>query len=164
MWSVVVLPLVLIRTGMSTKSLPSQADQGSINCSRSLFGSTCNGMLLPSSGGAIYVACPRSKSLAGTSGAGLGGSRRNGLPSAPVKVSGSGLTDNGFASAKAVTLSGLPMKFIVVGEPALRRGKLRLYEVTMVLGTASAATDRRHWPMQGPQALASTVPSMSLSA
>src|SRR6267154_2072556 len=139
MWSVVVLPLVLIRTGMSTKSLPSQADHGSISCSRSLLGSTCNWMLPPSSGGATYVACPRSKSLAGTSGAGLGGSRRNALPSASVKVSVRGLKDSRLASAKAVTISGLPMKFIVVGEPSLRRGKLRLYEVTMVLGAASAA-------------------------
>ncbi len=76
-------------------------------------------------------------------------------------MSVSGLNDSRFAKAKAVTISGLAMKFIVVGDPSLRRGKLRLKEVTIVFGTASAATDPRHWPMQGPQALASTVPSMS---
>ena len=53
MWSVVVLPLVLISTGMSRKSLPSQAGHGSSSCSRSLFGSTFSSMSLPSSGGAM---------------------------------------------------------------------------------------------------------------
>ena len=75
----------------------------------------------------------------------------------------SGLNDSFPASASAVTISGLPMKFIVVGWPSLRRGKLRLYEVTIVFGTSDASLDRRHWPMQGPQALASTTPLMSFS-
>ena len=70
-------------------------------------------------------------------------------------VSVSGLNDSRPPSAKAVTISGLAMKFIVVGWPSLRRGKLRLYEVTIVFGTASAAsvaratgrcTGRRRWP------------------
>src|SRR5687767_13299189 len=63
--------------------------------------------------------------------------------------------------ASAVTISGLPMKFIVVGAPSLRAGKLRLYEVTIVLACAEASFERRHWPMHGPQALASTLPLMS---
>ena len=81
----------------------------------------------------------------------------NDVPSAPMRVSVSGLNDSRPARAIAVTSSGLPMKFIVVGWPSLRRGKLRLYEVTMVLGTSAASLARRHWPMQGPQALARTV-------
>ncbi len=55
------------------------------------------------------------------------------------------------------------MKFMVVGWPSLRQGKLRLYGVTMVFGAWDASPARRHWPMQGPQALASTVASISLS-
>ena len=109
------------------------------------------------------MAWPRSKFLGGTSGAGFGGSRRNDLPAASVTLSVSGLNDSRPASAIAVTISGLAMKFIVVGWPSLRRGKLRLYEVTIVFGAAPSAAARRHWPMHGPQALASTVPSMSLS-
>src|SRR3972149_2056983 len=101
MWSVVVLPLVLISTGISRKSLPSQAGQGSINCSLSLRGSTCSLTPLPSLGGAIYVACPRSKFLAGTSGATLGGSSRNDLPSAPVREAGGGVKETFPARAEA---------------------------------------------------------------
>ena len=56
--------------------------------------------------------------------------------------------------AYAVTISGLAMKFIVVGAPSLRRGKLRLYDVTMVFGSVVASRARRHCPMHGPQALA----------
>ena len=73
----------------------------------------------------------------------------------------SGLKDRLAAIAIAVTISGLPMKFIVVGAPSLRRGKLRLYEVTMVFGWALASCERRHWPMHGPQAFARTVAWMS---
>ena len=102
-------------------------------------------------GGAAAV-----EARAGTSGAAAGGSSLNGLPSAPVSVSVSGLNESRPASASAVTISGLAMKFIVVAWPSLRRGKLRLYEVTIVLGTPAAACARRHCPMQGPQALAST--------
>ena len=88
----------------------------------------------PSGGGATYEVRPRAKFLGGTSGAWRGGRRVNGLPSAPVRASVSGLNERRPARANAVTISGLPMKFIVVGWPSLRRGKLRLYEVTMVLG------------------------------
>ncbi len=42
------------------------------------------------------------------------------------KVSVSGLKESLPASAKAITTSGLAMKFIVVGWPSLRRGKFRL--------------------------------------
>ena len=69
---------------------------------------------------------PWSNPRAGTSGAGFGGSKRNGLPSLPVKVSVRGLNDSRPPKAIAVTISGLPMKFIVVALPSLRAGKLRL--------------------------------------
>jgi hypothetical protein len=93
---------------------------------RSLSGATANSMLLPSSGGATYKERPLSKSLAGTSGADLGGSSLKGLPSAPKIASVSGLNESLPPSAIAVTISGLPMKFIVVAWPSLRIGKLRL--------------------------------------
>ncbi len=83
-------------------------------------------MPLPSSGGATYEDWPRAKFRAGTSGAVLGGSSLKGLPSAPMIESVSGLKESLPASAIAVTISGLPMKFIVVACPSLRIGKLRL--------------------------------------
>ena len=75
----------------------------------------------------------------------------------------SGLNDSFPASANAVTISGLAMKFMVAACPSLRRGKLRLYEVTIALGAPGSACGRRHWPMQGPHAFASTAAPMSLS-
>src|SRR4030095_8625753 len=120
-------------------------------------------MALPSAGGATYTGRPRSKFFDGTSGACLGGVSLKGFPSAPVRVSVIGLNESRPARANAVTISGLPMKFIVVGWPSLRRGKLRLYEVTIVLGSAVSSLERRHWPMHGPQAFARTVPLMFLS-
>ena len=51
MWSVVVLPRVLISTGMSRKSLPSQAAQGWMTWRRSLAGSIARSMERPSAGG-----------------------------------------------------------------------------------------------------------------
>src|SRR5262249_28902115 len=151
-----------MRTGISRKSLPSQAGQGSNNCNLLLLGSTLSTMLLPSSGGSVWTLRPRAKDCSGTSGAGLGGSSLNGLASAPASVSVSGLNDSLPDKAKAVTSSVLPMKFIVVGCPSLRLGKLRLYEVTMVLGIPTISLALRHWPMQGPQAFARTTPFMSL--
>src|SRR5262245_60462405 len=124
---------------MSRKSLPSHAGHGSIICSRSLVGLTESVMLLPPPAGATYMLRPRSKSRGGTSGAVLGAANLNGLPSAPVSVSVRGLNDRRPARAKAVTISGLAMKFIVVRAPSLRAGKLRLYEVTIVLAAAVAS-------------------------
>ena len=46
---------------------------------------------------------------------GFGASSRNGLPSAPVSESVKGLKDSRAARASAVMISGLAMKFIVVG-------------------------------------------------
>ena len=126
MWSVVVLPLVFMSTGMSRKSWPSQAGHGSISWRRSLVGIDRELDAAAVLGRRDVVGRPRSKSCAGTSGATLGGFSLNGLPSAPVSVSVSGLNESLPASASAVTISGLPMKFIVVGWPSLRAGKLRL--------------------------------------
>ena len=42
--------------------------------------------------------------------------------------------------------------------PSLRPGKLRLNEETMVFTSFVPTSERFHWPMQGPHALASTVP------
>jgi hypothetical protein len=62
------------------------------------------------------------------------------------------------ANASAVTISGLVRKDSVAALPSLRPGKLRLNEDTMVLTSSLPTSERFHWPMQGPQALASTVP------
>ena len=85
-------------------------------------------------------------------------------PPSTCSSSVSGLNDSLPAIASAVTTSGLPMKFIVSDRPSLRRGKFRLYEVTIVLGTPSISFSRFHCPMHGPHALASTTPSMSFRA
>src|SRR6185312_17112827 len=56
-------------------------------------------------------------------------------------------------------------KLSVFAEPSLRLGKLRLNELTIVLACSVISFERSHWPMHGPQALASTVaPIASRSA
>ena len=45
--------------------------------------------------------------------------------------------------------------------PSLRFGKLRLYELTIVFFADGSMSVRSHWPMHGPQALASTVAPMA---
>ena len=74
-----------------------------------------------------------------------------------------GLKDSLPPMASAVTISGLPMRFMVEGCPSFRAGKFRLYEVTIVFGVPALSPARLHCPMHGPQALASTVASMSVS-
>ena len=61
------------------------------------------------------------------------------------------------ASARATTVSGDVTNANVDASPSLRFGKLRLYEVTIEFGVPSATSDRDHWPMHGPHALARTV-------
>src|SRR5688500_14174121 len=63
--------------------------------------------------------------------------------------------------ASAVTISGLVMKDRVAALPSLRPGKLRLNDDTMVFVWLAPTSDRFHWPMHGPHALASTVPPSS---
>src|SRR3954452_4010577 len=49
------------------------------------------------------------------------------------------------------------MKACVSALPSLRLGKLRLNEVMIELLLPSITSERAHWPIQGPQALARTV-------
>jgi len=57
--------------------------------------------------------------------------------------------------------SGDVTKACVAGLASLRPVKLRLYDVTMVFFSPLATSFRSHWPMHGPQALASTTPPTS---
>ena len=75
-----------------------------------------------------------------------------------------GLNERRPASANAVTISGLAMKFIVEGLASLRAGKLRLNDVTMELTSPGLMVGRFHWPMQGPQAFAMTLAPTDSSA
>ena len=64
-----------------------------------------------------------------------------------------------------MTVSGDVTKASVLAEPSLRFGKFRLNDVTIVLIWPVIDSGRLHWPMHGPQALASTVaPTASSSA
>ena len=56
------------------------------------------------------------------------------------------------------------MKACVSALPSLRFGKLRLNEVRIELATPLATSSRFHWPMQGPQAFASTTPPIAASS
>ena len=57
------------------------------------------------------------------------------------------------------------MKASVSLFPSLRAGKLRLNVVRMEFFSPGLSSSRFHWPMQGPQALASTMaPTRSKSA
>ena len=103
---------------------------------------------------------PRSGSTSPT-----GGSSVTSVPSGAVSVSVVGSKSSRPASASAITVSGDVTKLSVLAEPSLRLGKLRLYELTIVLGRPVMLSGRDHWPMHGPQALASTVaPTASRSA
>mmetsp|Transcript_22641 Transcript_22641/g.29632 ORF Transcript_22641/g.29632 Transcript_22641/m.29632 type:complete len:209 (+) Transcript_22641:680-1306(+) len=72
-----------------------------------------------------------------------------------VSVSGSKVISP--ANAQAVTNSGLVTKACVPGFPSFRLAKFRLYEVKMELSSPCFSW-RFHWPIQGPHALARTVP------
>lgn len=65
----------------------------------------------------------------------MGGSRKISLPSAPTRVSCSGLKLRSPAMANAVTSSGDVTKACVAGLPSLRAAKFRLYEVTIELAS-----------------------------
>ena len=80
------------------------------------------------------------------------------MPSGVVSVSWRGSNSRVPAKASAVTMSGLVRKDSVAALPSLRPGKFRLNDDTMVFGSSGRTSLRRHWPMHGPQALASTVP------
>ena len=83
------------------------------------------------------------------------------VPSGASMVSVVGSKSSRPARASAITVSGLVTKLSVFAEPSLRLGKLRLNELTMVLGLFVTSLERSHWPMHGPHALARTVAPMA---
>mmetsp|Transcript_33922 Transcript_33922/g.100966 ORF Transcript_33922/g.100966 Transcript_33922/m.100966 type:complete len:293 (+) Transcript_33922:705-1583(+) len=159
MWSVVHLPLALMRMAASLISSPSHGLKGVRICRRFDLGSTLTDMPLPSDvgRGAWYVSMPGSKPLDGSSSP-PGISSVSSFPSAPTSVSFSGLNVKSPAIAMAVTSSGDATKQCVAGLPSLRAAKLRLNDVMMELASPLATSVRFHWPMHGPHELDSTVP------
>ncbi len=61
----------------------------------------------------------------------------------------------------ATTRSGDVTKEWVAGFPSLRPVKFRLYDDRIELASPFLTSRRSHWPMQGPQALARTIPPNS---
>mmetsp|Transcript_6284 Transcript_6284/g.25241 ORF Transcript_6284/g.25241 Transcript_6284/m.25241 type:complete len:316 (-) Transcript_6284:976-1923(-) len=159
MWSVVHLPLALMSTLAPSTSLPFHAVKPASRCRRWLLGSMSTSTSEPSSGGAWKVSSPGSKPRTGSSSP-TGGSSMNSLPSAPLIVSLVGLKVSEPASVRAVTISGEATKACVLGLPSLRAAKLRLNDEMIELGSCLvlSTSERTHWPMHGPHALASTVP------
>ena len=156
MWSVVVFPLVLKRSGISTKSASTIGSNACSSCSRSLSFATFSSMRSGSSDGGTNPSRERTNPLSGISGAFFGGRSVHG-PSLPGSVSASGLNDSRPDSPYAMVISGLPMKARVSGLASFLPGKLRLNDVTMVLRCPFLISSRRHCPMHGPQAFARTV-------
>src|SRR4029077_19206258 len=124
----------------------SHASNGCSSCSRSLVGDTSTTTSEPSSGGGVKVFWPGSYPLSGSTSP-TGGSSLTCVPSGAVMVSLVGSKSSCPDSAKAMTVSGDVTKLKVLAEPSLRFGKLRLNELTIVLGTPLAEAGRSHWPM-----------------
>lgn len=104
---------------------------------------------------------PSSKPERGSS-APEGGEKRNSAPEGVVRLSVRGLKVVLPAYDIAVTISGDARKFMVSGLPSFRPRKLRLYdEKIALLSPFEIPSVRFHWPMQGPQAFASTIPPAS---
>mmetsp|Transcript_21668 Transcript_21668/g.54538 ORF Transcript_21668/g.54538 Transcript_21668/m.54538 type:complete len:229 (-) Transcript_21668:40-726(-) len=156
MWSVVHLPLALIRMVASSMEWPSFT-KGSSSCRRLELGSTSTATPEPSAGGAWKVSMPGSKPFSGSSSP-KGLFSLSSEPSAATRESFSGLKLRSPAMAKAVTSSGEVTKQWVAGLPSFRAAKLRLNEVTIELASPLATSVRFHWPIQGPHELDSTVP------
>ena len=123
-------------------------------------GSMLMSMPFPSSGGALYAECPAAKPVAGTSGAGCGGTRRTPRRLRPVRVSRAGSNDSLPARARAVTISGLAMKFFVVALAIVAHGKVAVVGRQDRVRYAATPGERRHCPMHGPHAFASTFAPM----
>ena len=151
MWSVVHLPFVFIRSGISSSSLPSQALKGSSFCKRfeSLFITTSISEL--SSEGAIKPLSSTANPLGGNTSP-FGSSSFTSFPLRSFSVSVAGLKSSRPAIAKAVVSSGPAINAYVLGLPSARRRKLRLNEVTMAFLRSLSSVCRFHCPMQGPQA------------
>ncbi len=100
---------------------------------------------------------------AGTSGAGFGGSSLNVVPSAAVNSSFIGLKESLPPKARAIIISGLPIKFRVFRWPSFLPGKFLLKVVTMVFLSSLSNSGLDHCPIQGPHAFAKTVAPISFS-
>lgn len=85
------------------------------------------------------------------------------LPSVPFSLSFVGSKFRLPAMDRAVTNSGDVTNAWVAGLASLRPVKFRLYDVTIVFFSPFFTSLRSHWPMQGPQAFARTVPPKSLN-
>mmetsp|Transcript_9053 Transcript_9053/g.30861 ORF Transcript_9053/g.30861 Transcript_9053/m.30861 type:complete len:245 (-) Transcript_9053:640-1374(-) len=155
MWSVVHLPLALMSTGMSTRSPPSQASKASRRARRWEAWSTTTSRPLPSGGGAWNVSSPLSNPDLGSSSP-EGGENLNLPPEGVSSSSVRGSKSSRPAMVRMVVTSGEVTNACVPGLPSLRLAKLRLYDVTIVFASP-CFSERFHWPMQGPQALARTV-------
>ncbi len=158
-WSVVHFPFAFSRTGIFSRSVPSHARNGSRKCSRSLSGFITTSRPELSAGGGTNPSFPFSKPLEGSSSP-EGGSSFTSSPLSFTKVSLNGLNESRPLIARAVIISGDPMKARVEALPSFRRAKLRLNEVTMVFFSPSFLSSRFHCPIHGPQAFASTIPPM----
>src|SRR5690606_34794272 len=66
------------------------------------------------------------------------------------------------AIARAVTISGEATKAWVFGLPSFRFAKFRLNDVIIEFFRSGSSECLAHCPIQGPQALASTTPPISL--
>ena len=130
MWSVVHLPSVLIRSGISVRSFPSHGANGASFWSRLLSGAMTTSTLAFSSLGAMNPLSSTAKPLGGKVKP-VGASSITLLPSLSSKVSVAGLKSRRPAMVRATVSSGLPMKANVLGLPSARRRKFRLKEVTM---------------------------------
>ena len=75
-----------------------------------------------------------------------------------TNVSINGLKHKSPATVSAATTSGEPINVCVFGFPSARFAKLRLKEVIIELGRSGLSVSRFHCPMQGPHALAITMP------
>ena len=126
------LPLAFTMIGIFSKSLPSHFENGSKRCNLLLLGSmrtlTSSELLR----GAMKIPSGLIKPSSGTSGAGLGGSSLNLVPSDAIRSSFSGLNESLPPKAKAIIISGLPIKLRVFLLPSFRPGKFLLNVVTIV--------------------------------
>src|SRR5262249_4884284 len=135
--------LALTRIGNRSKSFPSHGANGSSSCSLSLVGDTATMTAELSAGGATKPDAPGSKPRLGSSSP-EGATSLNGSPAAPTTVSVAGSKSSRPASASATTVSGEVTNANVDFKPSLRWGKLRLYDVTMVLAEPSCTSSRCH--------------------
>ena len=131
MWSVVHFPFALTIIGSSTKSSPFHFSKGAKRCRRLLFGSITTLTLVELEGGATKIPSGILNPSSGTSGAIVGGCNLNFVPSAATRSSFNGLKDNFPPNAKAIIISGLPIKLRVDLCPSFRPGKFLLNVVTI---------------------------------